>query len=121
VILAARQWGHLHAVPRNCDGESWLARAKRLKQPLGLPELDGGEYLLDAMFRLNPVRSNGFGLRATDWPEIEAFARLTGRISEPWEAEALFDMCRGYAEALEAGSDPLAMSPAQITDEQGAT
>lgn len=114
MILAARQWGHLRAVPKNCNGESWLKRYRRLGQPLGLPELDGTEYLIEAMFRLGPIRSDGMGLRSADWPEIDAFARLTGRVSEPWEFEALFDMCSGYFAAHEAGADPLAMSPAQI-------
>lgn len=117
MILAARQWGHLHAVPKNCGGESWLKRYRRLRQPLGLPELDGGEYLIDAMFRLGPIRADGMGLRPADWPEIDAFARLTRRLSAPWEFEALFDMCAGYFAAHEAGQDPLAMSPVQIEAE----
>lgn len=98
-------------MPKGCGGESWLEQYKRLKQPLGVPQLDGGAYLLDAMFRLRPTRSNGMAERATDWDQIEAFARVTGRISEPWEAEVLFDMCQGYLAARQAGEDPLAVAP----------
>lgn len=107
-------------MPPGCGGESRLARARRLREPLGLPELDGGQYLVDAMFRLGPTRSTGLGEAPADWPEIDAFARATGRISEPWEAEALFDMCRAYHAAREAGTDPLAMSPAEIEAEAAA-
>lgn len=88
-----------------------MKRARNQRRPLGLPEIDGGEYLIAAMQKLDPVRSNGMELRATDWPEILAFAHATGRISEPWEFETLFDMCVGYFEAREAGADPLAIAP----------
>lgn len=100
-------------MPKGTGGESWLKQFQRLKQPLGLPRLDAGEYLLEAMFRLGPTRSNGLADVARDWPEIEAFARSTGRIGEPWEIELIFDMCRGYHEAREAGKDPLAMPPTE--------
>lgn len=104
-------------MPKDCGGESWLKRAQRLKEPLGLPELDEGEYLIEAFFRLGPTRNNGMSVTPTDWSEIKSFADLTGRISEPWEAEVLFDMCRGYHEARLAGEDPLAMSPVEIEAE----
>jgi hypothetical protein len=107
----------LHAVPKGCGGESWLKRAQRLREPLGLPQIGVGEYLIDAMFRLGPVRNNGMSVSAPDWSEIEAFSRVTGRISEPWEAEVLYDMCHGYYGALIAGEDPLAMSPVEIEAE----
>ena len=100
-------------MPKGCGGESWLKRCQRLKEPLGVPDLDGGQYLLDAMFRLRPTRSNGMAEVATDWDQIHAFALATGRISEPWEAEVLFDMCQGYSAARQAGEDPLAVSPAE--------
>ncbi|WP_339109269.1 hypothetical protein [Thioclava sp. GXIMD4216] len=83
-------------------------------RPLGLPDLDAGAYLVEAMIRLDPVRSTGLDLRATDWPEISAFMQATGRISEGWEAELLFDMCAGYFEARQAGEDPLAVGDFEI-------
>lgn len=107
-------------MPKGTGGESWLKQFRRLKQPLGLPKLDAGEYLLDAMFRMGPTCSNGLADVARDWPEIEAFARVTGRISEPWECELLYDMCRGYHEAREAGKDPLAMPPAEAAKPRAA-
>lgn len=79
---------------------------------LGLPELGALQYLVDALLRLGPIRSDGMGPRPADWPEIDAFARQTGRVTEPWEAEAIFDMCHGYLDGLEAGKDPLGIAPA---------
>ncbi|MBL8560900.1 MAG: hypothetical protein JNN06_01350 [Gemmobacter sp.] len=83
------------------DGRTWHTNGP----------LDGGEYLVEAMLRLGPMRQTGIGLRPADWTEIDAFVRLTQRVSEPWEAEALFEMCAGYCAAYEAGEDLLAEAP----------
>lgn len=90
-----------------------MARAKRLGKPLALPEIGAGAYLLEAMFRIGPVRETGLNTSPPDWSEIDAFARQTGRISEPWEAEALFDMCQGYLEEIRAGENPLVIPPVE--------
>ena len=82
-------------------------------KPLGLPDLEAGHYLVEAMFRLGPTRSDGMGERPSDWPEIDAFARMTGRIGEPWEAETLFDMCGSYTRARQEGENPLAIPPVE--------
>ena len=84
---------------------------RRRGEPVPLPELDGGEYLVEAMLRLGPMRQTGFGLRPADWVEVEAFARATRRITEPWEAEVLMDMCAGYHAAYEAGEDLAQVAP----------
>jgi hypothetical protein len=85
---------------------------------LGLPEIGAGQYLVDAMFKMRPLRASGFGSIPADWPVIDAFARGTGRVSEPWEIEALFEMCQAYSQGLDAGIDPLAIAP---TDQIEAT
>jgi len=84
--------------------------------PSGLPKLDAGEYLIDAMFVMRPTRSNGMGEVAADWDTIDAFARVSGRISEPWEAETLFAMCEAYHKGLDAGVNPLAIAPVDQGD-----
>lgn len=70
-------------------------------------------YLAEAMMRLGPIKSDGMGPRSADWPEIDAFARLTGRIEEPWEAEALHAMCAAYLEEIKGGEDPLRVAPVE--------
>ncbi len=84
---------------------------RRQKLPLGLPDLDAGAYLIEAMLRLGPVRSDGMGERPADWPEIDAFTRLTGRITEPWEAELLYDMCAAYSTERAKGENVLTIAP----------
>ncbi|MFC3180451.1 hypothetical protein [Cypionkella sinensis] len=79
-----------------------------------MPDLDAGQYLVDAMFKMGPTISTGMDEVAADWITIDAFARGTGRISEPWEFEALFEMCAAYFQGWRAGVEPLAMSPVEI-------
>lgn len=100
----------MHATPKSWP-ETRLAHAVKTGAPTGLPDLGPGQYLAEAMMRLGPVKSDGMGLRSADWPEIDAFARVTGRIGDPWEAETLFDMCRAYLRESQAGEDPLAIAP----------
>ena len=83
-------------------------------EPLGLPILDAGDYLIEAMFKMGPTVSTGLDVAPADWVVIEAFARATDRISEPWEFDALFDMCAAYHQGLQAGADPFAMPPVEI-------
>lgn len=80
--------------------------------PVPLPEVDAGRYLLSALIKMGPVRPMPMGgWRAADWPEIYAFARSTGRIAEPWEADALYDMAQAYVVGLSEGENPLSIAP----------
>jgi len=82
-------------------------------KPLGIPDCDGGEYLLRVMMRLGPTRWGFDQEIPTGWPEIEAFGRATGLITYGWEATAIFDMCRGYLSAKVAGTSGLAIAPVE--------
>ena len=79
----------------------------------GLPDIDAGRYLIDAMMCMGPTRSNGMGEVPTDWDIILPFAQATERVSEPWEMETLADMCVGYCRAKEDGANPLAIAPVE--------
>lgn len=76
-----------------------------------MPPLAAASYLIDALFRLGPVRGDMNGQRGVDWPEIDAFARLTRSISEPWEAEALHAMAQAYAIEADETEDSLREPP----------
>lgn len=47
------------------------------------------------------------------WCEVDAFARSTALLSEPWELELLRDMSKLYLRAKGDGKDVLAMSPVE--------
>lgn len=111
--MTARQWGFLHSKPKTWDLNR-LQQLQREREPLLLPDLEAGQYLVDAMFKMGPTISTGMDEVAADWITIDAFARGTCRISEPWEFEALFEMCTAYYQGWRAGAEPLAMSPVEI-------
>jgi hypothetical protein len=53
----------------------------------------------------------GGGLAAQTWGEVLAFAQATGRIGEPWEAQALFDMSWAYVTEYQKAGDALRIAP----------
>lgn len=79
----------------------------------GLPKLPAGGYLVDAMMRLGPTRSNGMAETPTDWDIILPFAQATGRLSEAWEFEALADMCVAFHRGKVEGENPLCIPPVE--------
>jgi hypothetical protein len=74
-------------------------------------ELEAGEYLLNAVQELGPVRSNGMGLTAPDWTEITAFASSHGLDLIPWEFRAIRRMCIAYISGLRTGVEALSIPP----------
>jgi len=83
-----------------------------------MPSLSPGGYLFEAMQRLGPTRQSDMGgLRATDWPEIMAFAQGTGRVSEPWEIEQLYDMAQAYVAGYRTGCKLFGIEPMEQAGE----
>ena len=74
-------------------------------------EISAGEYLLDVMQQLGPIRSTGMGLAAPDWQEITAFASAFKLHMEPWEYRLIRKMCGAYLREFNAGKEPLSMPP----------
>lgn len=54
-----------------------------------------------------------------DWADIWPFMQATENIEEPWEAEALFEMSRGYLSAKVDGEHALAIPPTEQDDLDG--
>lgn len=90
---------------------------KRQDRPLGLPELDAGAYIVNALVEAGPTIFDGMGERPLSWVDIDAYARATGGDWQPWELRAVFGMSRAYLAGKQAGKEPLAVPP---TEDQGA-
>lgn len=90
------------------------------KHPPPLPDLpDGGEYMVEVMLTLSPVRAMPMGgFRPADWPEIAPFMQATGAITEAWEADFLHQMCRSYCAGWNAGHVAAARSPMEIKERE---
>lgn len=75
-------------------------------------ELEAGDYLLDALVRMGLCLNDPMtGQTALPYADILAFSNATGRISEPWEMEALHDMSRAYLEGLAYGARNVRTEP----------
>lgn len=83
-------------------------------RPLGVPDVDVGQYLIDAMFRIGPVRSNGMAELPTDWDLILPWCHARG-FEQP-EQDLIFDMCQAYAAEKAAGVNHLAIAPVDRKD-----
>ncbi|WP_249740705.1 hypothetical protein [Agrobacterium rubi] len=76
-----------------------------------MPEMEAGEYLLDTLKELGPIRSNGMGLVTPDWQEIVAFATANGLALHPWEFRTLKKMASAYLHGFNSGKEPLSIPP----------
>jgi len=85
--------------------------------PLGLPDLDAGEYLVQALFEVGPVEYHATGETiAVSWQTLQAYSKCTGEIGEAWEYRALICMSRAYQEGKAAGDD-IFCKPPHLWDE----
>jgi len=101
--------------------EGWkvtrLEQAKKLKQPLGLPDLDAGEYLVQALFEVGPVEYHATGEAIpVTWQTIAAYKYTAESDLEPWECRVIIAMSRAYQEGKAAGDD-IFCKPPHLWDE----
>lgn len=80
---------------------------------LEMPEMMGFEYLVQYLFEVGPVGSNGFGPEPLSWQEIEAWSRLTQTDLDTWEALTLRKLSADYSSQLSKSADPKCKAPDQ--------
>lgn len=76
-----------------------------------MPEIEAGEYLLEALFEAGPVKSNGFGPAALTVTDAAEYGRVMGTLVEPWEFRLLHLMSAAFLDGYRSGADPLAIQP----------
>jgi hypothetical protein len=77
----------------------------------------GADYMLDALRSIGFVHNTGFGEGPFPWSELDAFARCSNRISEPWEYETLRDMSAHYIAGTRLGAKVFAKPPPWYEDD----
>lgn len=82
-------------------------------QPLDIPDVGPGAYLLADLFNAGPVKHTAMGDEPRDWDGFRAFAECIGAVLEPWEFKALVDMSLAYLIGRNAGSDGLSIPPSE--------
>lgn len=104
--------GWLHGKPKSW-GESRLERYRASQNSLPpMPVIKAGQYLVEAFNELGRV-SSGFSMIPLTWAEIDAYARLTGEITERFEARALRRMSVAYIEGYRLSEDEFSIPPWQ--------
>lgn len=103
--------GFLHGHPKEFTENRWRTYEKAAGKAPPLPPIDAGLYLFDAFFQAGLADSSANGLQALAWSEIHAFSKLTGDITEAWEAKLLRAMSKEYIEGRKIGDDPLGIEP----------
>lgn len=119
MILAAEQYGFLHAHPetQHPDGSTETDRLNRMdqmiqnKQEPPLVRLEWGAYLLRALWDAGAAQPGFNGVVPLGWQDALAYCQVTRRLSQPWEAEALVRMSRAYVQGLAVGKKRFGIAP----------
>ena len=88
-----------------------MQRMNEVGRSLGLPDLDAGGYLIEALFQVGPTSQTPLGEAPLNRQEIKSFGRATKAVSKRWEFQSLFDMSRSYIAARQSGENPFSISP----------
>ena len=84
----------------------------RMGQPVPWPQIDAGQYMIDALMDAGPTKPAPMGGDVPlDWLDISAFMGATGDITEPWEAKTLKRMSAAYWQGREEGKDVFSIAP----------
>lgn len=70
-------------------------------------------YLWLAYRRLRRRKGGGMGPGPIEWPDIDAFLRLSGLSLVPWEIEVIEDLDDAFMGAVAAAQKPSAQPPAK--------
>lgn len=85
-----------------------------------LPEVGAGDYLIEILFDIGPVCSNGMGAVPISEQEIAAWQFNRQTRLKAWECQYLRELSREYASMLHSGTDmhcPPPYAGAQRNDE----
>lgn len=72
-----------------------------------MPDLTAGEYLLDILFYIGPVR----GELPLSEDDFDSWERRRGIELEPWEAEQLVQLSRAYMSEMQSARSISALAP----------
>ncbi len=70
--------------------------------------------LLTLLFEAGPTLRGPMGEVPLTWQELDAFARRTGTLDEPWECRALLCKSVAYTEGIGIGERPFGFMPMEM-------
>lgn len=98
-------------------GEYSVSRYKRMTAGdesivIAMPPADTEElYLVKLLNEIGPASSNGMGIQAISYQEIDSWNKLTGIDIESWQATLLHNLSRVYAAAHQEYSGKACPAP----------
>ena len=106
LTLFVKQSAWLNTIP-----EKQKAPRRETKK-LPLPPLRAGEYLIEFLFEIGPVKPSGMGVSvAVDESDIFAWQANQALSLLPWEAQMIRLLSREYANMLADASSPSCPAP----------
>jgi hypothetical protein len=76
-----------------------------------MPDVECGQYLLDILYEIGPVSSNGFGAAPVSELELLCWQLNRGVRLSPWECETVMRLSREYASMTHQARDPYCPPP----------
>lgn len=70
-----------------------------------------GQYLMQALWDVGPSRYDDKAEHPILWQELAAYASITGKLTEPWELNAVMSMSKAYVAEKTSGKNPLRIAP----------
>ena len=75
-------------------------------------EIEAGEYLLETMMTLGPVKPAPMGgVLALDWPDVIPYMTRYYPESEEWEARWIIGMSEAFAVGMDEGKSIFSKAP----------
>lgn len=93
-----------------------LERTEPNSPLLHLPDIEGGQYLIDILQELNFGVANGFGLAPISYQEIESYCKLSKRILTAWDSTVLHKLSVLYCAMRNQATDPKCASPMRVPE-----
>lgn len=81
---------------------------QELREPV---EIQGPDYLLQALFTAGPISPSAMGTGPLTWVELQAWNDATGAQCTPWELETIRYLSQVYAAESNRARDPTAAPP----------
>lgn len=107
-MLAARQLGWAHSVPKGADGkrgeQSQIEIARDNGGDVHMPD-QRCPYLFDWLCLAGPAQSGGMGPIALTAAELQAWAQGAAIYLQPWEFQVLQRASRAYCAAYSSPDD----------------
>lgn len=85
----------------------------RMGDPLGIPDVSGHEYMIAAFHECGVTKPGAMGDVPLEWPDVLAYAQVSGAMLAGDDAVTLYQMCRAYWGERQAAQDALRIAPTE--------